>query len=144
MPRLDLVQRQVRAHQPHAAIDVVADAAGRDHAPFGRIGRADAADAEAVAPMDVGHGEAGHLDARQKGHVGHLLRGLIVANLLDQPLVGEDPPFDPHADLIALGNPPGALVDLFQRAGVRLVWPSQRLRKTRRREGSRSAPSRSR
>ena len=88
--------------------------------PFGRIGGRHAADAEAVAPVDVGHGQAGHLDARQKGDVGHLFRRLVVADLLDQPLVGEDSPFDPHPDLVALRNPPAALVDLFERSAVAL------------------------
>ena len=112
---------EVRPHQADAAIDVVADPAGRNHAPFGRIGRAHAADAEAVSPMDIGHGEAGHLDARQRGHVGHLLGRLVVANLLDQPFVGEDAPLDPHPDLVAFGNPPEAGVDLFQRTGISLL-----------------------
>ena len=71
-------------HQPHAAIDVVAHTARRDHAPFLRIGCANAADAEAIAPMDIGHREAGILDARQKGDVRHLLRRLILADRLDQ------------------------------------------------------------
>ena len=67
--------------------------------------------------MDVGHGQAGHLNAGQKGDVGHLLRGLIAANLLDQPLVGKDPPFNAHAQLVALRNTPATLVNLLQRAG---------------------------
>ena len=117
-PRLNVLVGEVGAHQPHAAVDVVADPARRNHAALGRIGGRHAADAEAVAPVDVGHGQAGHLDARQKGHVGHLFRRLVGANLLDQPLVGEDSPFDLHPDLVALGNPPAALVDLLQRPGV--------------------------
>ena len=120
-PRPHVLVHEVGAHQPHAAVDVVADAARRNHAPFGRIGGRHAADAEAVAPVDVGHGEAGHLDARQEGDVGHLLGGLIGANLLDQPLVGEDAAFDLHADLVALRNPPAGFVDPFERAAVALL-----------------------
>ena len=86
-PRLNLLVHEVGAHQPDAAVDVVADAARRNDAAFGRIGGRNAADAEAVSPVDVGHGEAGHLNARQKRHVGHLLRRLIAANLLEQTLV---------------------------------------------------------
>ena len=121
-PRLTSATREIGAHQPHAAVDVVADAAGRDHAAFGRIGGRDAADAEAVAPVDVGHGQAGHLNARQKGHVGHLLGRLVGADLLDQPLVGEDAAFDLHPHFVALRNPPGALVDLLQRTADSLFW----------------------
>ena len=57
--RLDLAVEEVDAHQADAAVDVVADAAGRNDAAFVRIGGADAADAEAVAPVDVRHGQAG-------------------------------------------------------------------------------------
>ena len=120
-PRLNVLAREVGAEQADAAIDVVADAPRRDHAPFRRIGRANAADAEAVSPMDVGHGEAGHLNAGQEGDVGHLLGGLVVANLLDQAVVGEDSPFDLHPRLVVAGNPPGAFVDLLQRAGITLL-----------------------
>ena len=34
------------------------------------------ADGESIAPVDVGHGQTGHLDPRQVGDVGHLLGGL--------------------------------------------------------------------
>ena len=117
-PRLHVAQREVGGHQPHAAIDVVAHAARRDDAAFQRIGRADAADAEAVAPVDIGHGQAGHLDARQEGDVGHLLRGLVVADLLDELFIGEDAAFGAHADLVRLRDPPDAFGDLFQRAVI--------------------------
>ena len=77
--------------------------------------------------MDVGHGQAGHLNAGEEGDVGHLLGGLVVADLLDQAVVGEDPPLDPHPRLVAAGNPPGALVDLFKRAGITLLGHGFRL-----------------
>src|SRR5207244_5635066 len=89
--RLDLAVGQVRADQANAAVDVVADAAGGDHATLVRVGGGDAADAEAVPPVDVRHGQAGVLDAGQEGDVGHLVGGLVLAELFDQPLAGEDP-----------------------------------------------------
>src|SRR5207244_10026503 len=52
---LDLAVREARAHEADSAVDVVADAARTDDAAFCWIGRADAADAEAVAPVNVGH-----------------------------------------------------------------------------------------
>ncbi len=63
----------VGAHQAHAAIDVVPHAAGADYAAFLRVGGRDAANAEAVAPVDIRHGERGADDARQRGDVGDLL-----------------------------------------------------------------------
>ena len=83
-PILDVAPRQVGAQQPHAAVDVVADAAGRDHAPFLGVGRGHSADAEAITPVDVGHGQAGLLDAGQGRHVDDLLGPLVLLDLLDQ------------------------------------------------------------
>ena len=81
--RLDVLVKQVRAKQPHSAVDVVPDAAGRDDSAFVGIGRADAADRESVAPVDVRHGQAGELDPWQSGDIGYLVRSLIVTHLLD-------------------------------------------------------------
>ena len=51
----------------------------------------------------------------QERDVGDLLGRLIAADLIDHLLVGVDQSVDPHARLVALGNPPGRCVDLFQR-----------------------------
>src|SRR5262249_26340927 len=112
---LDVAIAEVRAHQPDAAVDVVTDSAGRNDAALVRVGGADAADAEAVAPVDVRHGQAGVLDTRQKCNVGHLVRRLVLANLLQQALVGEDESVHAHARLVALWDAPAAVVDLLQR-----------------------------
>ena len=71
--RLHVGEREVCPYEPHAAVDVVAHAPRRDHAAGGRVGAAHATNAKAVAPVDVGHRQAGGLDARQEGDVGHLL-----------------------------------------------------------------------
>ena len=71
--RLHVGEREVCPYEPHAAVDVVAHATGRDDAADRRIGSANAADAEAIAPVDVGHCQARRLDARQERDVGHLL-----------------------------------------------------------------------
>src|SRR5207244_2246395 len=68
------------------AIHVVPHTAGRDDAALVRVSGADAADAEAIAPVDVGHGQAGVLDARQKGHIGYLFRCLVLLELCQQAL----------------------------------------------------------
>ena len=112
---------QVRLHEAHAAIDVVADAAGANDAPLGRVGRGDAADAEAVTPVDVRHGDAGDLDARQEGDVGHLVGGLVLLHRLHELLVGEDHPRDAHALLVGGGDADAARVDSLQRAAERLL-----------------------
>ena len=40
------------------------------------VERRNAADGKAVPPVHVGHGQGRFLDARQRGHIGHLLDGL--------------------------------------------------------------------
>ena len=113
--RLDVGGRQVRPDEADAAVDVVADAAGRDDAALRRVGGRHAADRKPVAPVDVGHGQAGPLDAGERGHVGHLLGGVVVADLLDQRGVGVDDAVDPHAGLVGAGNPISIAADIFER-----------------------------
>src|SRR5262249_30229810 len=115
---LDVLVIKVRPHEPHAAIDVIADAAGGDDAALIRVGRADAADAEAVAPVDVWHRQAGDLDTGKERDVGDLLGSLVLAELIDQPLVGENEAVDAHALLVVLRDAEAILVDLFERSRV--------------------------
>ncbi len=89
--------------------------------PFVGIGRADAADAEAVAPVNVGHRQAGVLNAGQEGDVGDLLRRLVLLDQRHQLFVGVDQAIDAHARLVGLGDPPAAVVDLLQRAAVGIL-----------------------
>src|SRR5262249_34863438 len=77
-----VLARLLRAHaadrqEAHAAVDVEADAAGRDHAALGRIEGRHAADREAVAPVNVGHRERRADDARQARDVRDLLEARI-------------------------------------------------------------------
>ena len=120
-PILDVAPLEVGAQEPHAAIDVVADAARGDHAPFLGVGRGHAADAKAIAPVNVGHGQAGLLDAGQGRHVDDLLGPLVLLDLLDQLVVGEDDAVDPHVGAIALGNPPLAGAGRLERTLVSFV-----------------------
>ena len=85
-PQLFLLERQ--HEQAHAAVDVVADAARRDHA-VGWLGRRDAADREAVALVDVRHRQRRADDPGQRGHVLELLERAVPQDRLDQLLVGE-------------------------------------------------------
>jgi hypothetical protein len=75
---------QTGAQQPDAAVDVVADAARRDH-PLVGVHRRHPADREAVAPVDVGHGDRGADDPRQVGDVGHLLEAGVAADVVHHP-----------------------------------------------------------
>ncbi len=95
-PVLDVIPRQVGTEQPDAAIDVVADAARRDDTPLLRVGRRHAANAKAIAPVNIGHGQACLLNARQGRHVDYLLGPLVLLDLLDERIVGKDEPIDAH------------------------------------------------
>ena len=97
-PRPHVLEAEARPHQPHAAVDVEPDAARRDHA-VGLVHGRDAADGEAVAPVDVRHRDAGGDHARQRRHVGDLLQRLLVTGLLEQARVGVHAPGDAHGGL---------------------------------------------
>src|SRR5580658_8443274 len=112
--RLHVRVVKVGAKEPDAAIDVVADASRRNDAALFRVGGTDAADAEAVTPVDVGHGQAGVLDAGQKSHIGNLFRGLVIFQLREQFLTAENQPIDAHTRLVAARNPPAAIIDSFE------------------------------
>ena len=114
---------QPRAEQAHPAVDVVAHAAGGDDALFQVEGR-HAADGEAVAPVDVGHGQGGSHDPRQGGDVGHLLEALVGLKDREHLFGTKDQP--PGAHLALPGNLPAVFVDLPQlnhKTVVSCQWP---------------------
>ena len=67
----ELVEGDGQRQQPHAAVDVVADPAGRNHAVSD--GGGGHSHRESVALVDVRHGQRRIDDAGQRGHVGQLL-----------------------------------------------------------------------
>src|SRR5690606_30032562 len=67
----------------------VADAARGDHSLVD-VERRDAADREAVSPMDVGHADRRPDDPRKTGDVRDLLDRSVVADVLHEPVVRED------------------------------------------------------
>ena len=71
--------------------------------------------------MNVRHGEAGMLDARQEGDVGDLLGRLIFTDLLDQLLAGEDVSIHAHARLVTFRNAVAARADLLERTAKRFL-----------------------
>src|SRR6185369_13428037 len=109
--------REVRAHvrsvepgtqETDAAVDVEADAARRDHALV-RVDGGDAADGEAVAPVEVGHGERVADDAGQVRDVHHLRERGVVAQLAHELIAGVDAPG--HAHAAVPGDLPYLVVD---------------------------------
>ncbi len=92
--------------QPHAAVDVEADPAGRDHA-VGQQGGRHAAHREAVAFVHVRHAHRRPVDAGQGRHVHQLGHAAVAPDLADQRLVGEHP----HRHLGAGRRRVGQLVD---------------------------------
>ena len=96
--RPEIVRGERGAQQAHAAVDVEADAAGRDRALL-RVDRGHAADREAVAPVDVRHGERAADDPGQVGHVRELRERRIVPQLRHELLARVDPAGHAHAAL---------------------------------------------
>jgi len=81
--RADVAALEPARQQAHAAVDVVAHAAGRQHALVGVEG-GHPADREAVAPVDVGHRDRVAQDAGQVGDVDHLLGAAVLADVGDE------------------------------------------------------------
>ncbi|MCU0277082.1 MAG: hypothetical protein MUF02_09600 [Acidobacteria bacterium] len=104
--------------QAHAAIDVVAHSARQDDAAGGGKGR-HAADAEAIAVMDVGHGQRTSDEAGQAGHVDHLLDRGIIQRVLQDLACGEDLGIGGHGPVGRPAQAPATGGDLLEvhRAG---------------------------
>jgi hypothetical protein len=94
------------------AIDVVPNPPRRDD-PLFQVHRRHATHREAIAPVDVGHRNRAAHNPRQERHIRHLLGRLVLLNLLNHLLAGEDKPVHAHPRLVAFGNPPAVLVDLL-------------------------------
>jgi hypothetical protein len=73
-------QREIRADQPHAAIDIVPDPSRRDDS-FTHIERGHPADGESVSPMAIRHAEGIALNAWQAGNVGDLIKDALIHRL---------------------------------------------------------------
>src|SRR5579859_3854661 len=112
--RLNITIEKIGTNQSDAAIYIVADSARRNHSIFGWIGRGDTTYAEAVAPVNIRHRQAGRLNARQEGDIRHLLRRLVITKLCDGGFVREDNPIDLHARLVALRDSPTTFVHALQ------------------------------
>ena len=109
----ELVLRQRQDEQPDAAVDVVADAAGRDD-PVGERRRGDASHREAVALVDIGHRERSPDDARQRGDVLQLLERAVREDRFEKLAVGEDTRRHPHVGPRLCRDLPERLVEAAQ------------------------------
>ena len=83
------------SEQPHAAIDVVADAARRNDA-VGRARGHDTSDGKSISLVDVGHCEGGFLHAWERRGVDQLVQGALLDEMLDHRLAGIEPCRDAH------------------------------------------------
>jgi hypothetical protein len=120
---------QIGSDQPDAAVDVVAHAARGEHALVGVEG-GHAADGEAVAPVDVGHGEGGADDPRELGDVGNLLGGAVLLDGAHHLFGGVDAAFDAHRAFSR--DAPAPVVDALEPHTSITTWtrrsaPSRRI-----------------
>src|SRR5581483_2832140 len=111
---------EVGLDEPHAAVDVEAHAARGEHALVRVEGR-DAADGEAVPPVDVGHRHAAAHDAGERRDVGHLLEGVVLLHVREERVAGEDAARDAHAREVRRGDvhAPRVYADKLARPGHR-------------------------
>ena len=110
---MNFADRHVRAQQPHAAIDVVADSARRDDSILG-IERGHAAYGKPVALVNVRHGQGVAHDARQRGHVDELLERAVRGDLVQHVVRGIDARGHAHVRAVAARNLPQPVVNFGQ------------------------------
>jgi hypothetical protein len=89
--------RKLRAasEEPHAAIDVVADAARRNHS-VGRARGHDTSDGKSISLVDIGHCEGGFLHTWERRGVDQLVQGALLDEMPDHRLAGIEPCSDAH------------------------------------------------
>ncbi len=112
-PIFDIFIADGRAQQPHAAVDIVADAARRDH-PIREARRRHAADREAVALVHVWHHQHVPHQPRQRGGIHRLLQRFVVHHRFDQLARGENAHRHPHILPERLGDLPFVIADAHQ------------------------------
>ena len=107
----NLADFQIRAQQPHPAVDVVANTSRRND-PSVHVERGHSSDRKPVPPVNVRHGQRVLLDSGEGRHVRHLLRRVVLADVRDHLLGGVDA--SRHAHLPLAGNLPHVVVHLSQ------------------------------
>lgn len=74
----EILQGEMGGQKAYPTVDVKSHASRAHHPPFLGVEGRHPPDGEAVAPVDVGHGQGGFHDPRQGGHVHELLQGSVV------------------------------------------------------------------
>lgn len=115
---------QVAGQKPHATVDVVPDAAGRDHTVRQRRGR-HAPHRKTVPLVHIRHGDGIARHARQRGRIDQLLHTAVGQRLFEQGTAGINPRRHAHIGTKRLGDLPDILVDLFH-----LLEPNHMSKKT--------------
>ena len=112
----DVRSVQIGAQQTDAAIDVVTHPAGR-HDPVGLPRGGHAAYREPVTEVDIWHGQGVSHDARERGHVRHLVKDVVPDDGPQHLLAGVEPAVGPHVRSGGPGDRPDhvalLLDDLF-------------------------------
>ncbi len=108
--RAHLTDWQISGHQTDAAVDIVSHTSGGDDTVFGVHCR-HAADGEAVAPVNIRHGEGIVYDAGKVSDVPHLVNARIAFDVLYKFAAGVDPPRYQHP--AGLGNLPDVVRNLL-------------------------------
>jgi hypothetical protein len=111
----DVGQLKARQYGAHAARNVEAHAARRDHAAVVGIEGRNPADRKAVAPVSVGHDVGRGDDARQRRYVCRLVVNLVI-HAADEVFIGVDD--RRHAHRPARLDAPGHCVDACETCGI--------------------------
>jgi hypothetical protein len=119
-PCAELRRRERGRQQPHATVDVVTHSARR-HDAVRQLGRGDRTDREAVPLVNIRHREHGVDHARQRCDVLQLLERAVAGDVVQQPLVGEDPRRHAHVWTCLDRDFPDHLTDAPQRRRARRV-----------------------
>jgi hypothetical protein len=106
----ELALRDRQRQQAYAAVDVVADAAGRDDT-IGELRGGDASDRKTVALVDVRHRKGRLDDARKRGDILELLERPVADDGLEELLVGEHASRHAHVGSHTRGDLPEVLID---------------------------------
>ena len=100
-----VVRVEARREETYPTVDVEADRSRAHDTALG-VGRHDAADGQAVALMDIRHGQRRLHDPGERRAIRELVERRFAADARDQRLVGDDEPRDAHTGLGVGRNAP--------------------------------------
>ena len=109
-PGVNLPGRERRREQPHAAVDVVPDAAGGDD-PMRDFGGSHSPDRESITLVHIRHDDHGPRQTRESGGIHRLLERFIPGDLLQQGARGEEMHLHAHSRAVGLRELPLGIGD---------------------------------